>query len=125
MVRWLAAFLGMSDVVNGLVMLAAPTGWASVVPGVAERGPVGPHFVQDVGAAFVSAGAGLLARAVHPAWWPAAATGSVFLGIHAALHLGEALTGDAPTPAADLLLVVAPAALSVLASLPARRDARV
>ena len=54
--RSIAAILAVFNVLNGLTMLfAGPTWWTSV-PGASETGPFNPHFVQDVGAAFLVAG---------------------------------------------------------------------
>jgi hypothetical protein len=114
--RLLAGLLGVFDLSNGLCMLLWPATWYDAVPGV--HGAYNPHFVQDVGAAFVAAGLGLLARAWQPRWWPAAATGAVFLGTHALLHLVEWAQGHAHAPGSDALLVVLPAALAAWASLP-------
>jgi hypothetical protein len=36
--------------------------WYASVPGVVETGPYNPHFVQDIGAAFLVAGLALAAR---------------------------------------------------------------
>lgn len=117
--RWLAGLLGTFGLANGLFMLVAPSVWAGVVPGVAAHGPIPPHFLQDVGAAYVAAALGLLARAVRPAWWPAAAAGTTFLVLHAVLHLIELVSGHAHAPLSELGLVVLPAGLAIVASLPA------
>lgn len=117
--RWIAGLLGTFNLGNGVTMLVAPAFWASIVPGVAEHGPIPPHFVQDVGAAFLAAGLGLIARAVRPSWWPAAAAGTGFLLLHAGLHLAELAGGHAHAPVSDLALVVVPAALALWVSLPA------
>jgi len=36
---WLAAFLGIGAIVNGLYMLLSPLGWYFAVPGVTTTGP--------------------------------------------------------------------------------------
>ena len=43
---------------NGLAMLFAGLWWYGVVPGVTATGPYNPHFVRDIGAAYLVAGAG-------------------------------------------------------------------
>ncbi|MEQ1506234.1 MAG: hypothetical protein ABMB14_28645, partial [Myxococcota bacterium] len=95
---------------NGVAMLAAPGRWFAALPG--DNGPFAPHFVQDVGAAYLAAGTGLLLRGWRPAWWPAAAVGSAFLAVHAGLHLVD------PHHWSDALSVVLPAALAVVATIP-------
>jgi hypothetical protein len=112
--RILAGAVGLFDAVNGVAMLVAPAAWFAAVPGV--HGAFNDHFVQDVGAAFLAAGLGLLARAWEPRWWPAAAAGAGFLGLHAGLHVVGWLDGHAT--AADLLLVVVPALLAAYAAIP-------
>ncbi|HEX6859755.1 MAG TPA: hypothetical protein VF138_06095 [Caulobacteraceae bacterium] len=77
---------------NGLFMLLAPGAWYPAVPGVTETGPYNPHFVRDIGAAYLACAAGL-------GWW-AAGRGAgavipvaVFLGLHMAVHFLEAVLG--------------------------------
>ena len=90
-VRWLLpVFLG----INGVVMLVMPGPWYDAVPGVTETGPFNPHFVRDIGAAYLACAAGL-------GWWAARRTGpagavlpvAVFLGLHMFVHLFESLLG--------------------------------
>ena len=47
-------------------MLAAGPLWYETVPGVPDTGPFNPHFVQDIGVAFLVAGLALAARAWRP-----------------------------------------------------------
>ena len=52
---------------NGVVMLAAGRWWYGAVAGVPETGPFNPHFVKDIGAAYLVVGAAfawLAARAI-------------------------------------------------------------
>ena len=84
--RLIAAILAIPTFFNGLAMLAAgPTGTKRA--GVAETGPFNPHFVQDIGMAFLVAGLALAARAWRPRYWPAAVAGAGFLAAHALIHL--------------------------------------
>lgn len=62
--RLIAAILAISTLFNGLAMLIVGPLWYKSVPGVSETGPFNPHFVQDIGAAFLVAGLALAARAV-------------------------------------------------------------
>ena len=59
-VRALLVLLGVSHLITGLWMLAAPDSWYAAIPGVPATGPFNQHFIQDVGMAFVASG-GLLA----------------------------------------------------------------
>jgi hypothetical protein len=115
---WLAAILAAFNVANGVVMLFAGRAWWNSVPGVPDTGPFDPHFVQDVGAAFLVAGLALAARAWRPALWPAAVAGSGFLAAHAAIHLVMIASGRDHHTATDLAAVILPAALALYSVLP-------
>ncbi len=81
--------------VNGLAMLAVPEGWFLRVPGVADTGPFNPHFVRDVGAAYLLSGVAFLALALAPATArPYALAGAAYLLAHAVIHLVEAALGQ-------------------------------
>ena len=83
---------------NAAWMLAAPASWFFGFPGgIPDTGPLNPHFVRDVGAAFTVMGMGLAwcaldasrRRVVHlgvTAFWVA----------HALVHLGELAGGNLP-----------------------------
>lgn len=116
--RSIAAVLAAVNVLNGLVMLFAGLVWWSAVPGVSETGPYNPHFVQDVGAAFLAAGLALGARAWRTRYWPAAVAGAAFLVAHALLHLVMIVTGHDHHAATNLAVVVLPAALALYSSFP-------
>lgn len=122
MQRSIAAILAVFNVVNGLAMLFASSLWWESVPGVPDTGPYNPHFVQDVGAAFLAAGFALGARAWRPAYWPAAVAGSTFLVIHAFIHLALIASGHDHHALADLAAVILPAALAMYSAFPARGE---
>lgn len=83
----LAVILG----VNALAELAAPFWWYGVVPGVTATGAFNPHFVRDIGAAYLAAVLGLGWFAWRPAQgWPALVAGALFLIVHAAIHVFDA-----------------------------------
>jgi hypothetical protein len=92
--RALAALTGLAMGANGAVMLAAGRWWYGDVPGVTETGPFNPHFVRDIGAAYLTAGLALgwLGLAPSREARGAAVAAATFLGLHAAIHLGGALT---------------------------------
>ncbi len=51
--RWIAALLGGGLAVNALIQLALPLAWYDAVPGVPLTGPFNPHFVRDIGMAYL------------------------------------------------------------------------
>jgi hypothetical protein len=120
--RWIAAILAVFNGANGLAMLFASSLWWARVPGVPDTGPFNLHLVQDVGAAFLVAGLALAARAWRPIYWPAAVAGSGFLAAHALIHLAMIAPGHDHHAAADLALVILPAALAVYSAFPNRGE---
>jgi len=122
MLRILAAVMGAALTLNGLAMLGAPTWWFGVVPGVASTGAFNPHFVRDIGAAYLVVSLGLVWFAVRPrAGWAALVASATFLGLHALIHLRDAalsltcgrdLMRDAPSVLAPALLAIVIAVLS-------------
>ena len=125
--RWLAGVLGAFNALNGVMMLANGRRWYESVPGVVFTGPYNPHFVQDIGAAFLAAGLGLIARAWRVRYWPAAVVGAGFLVLHAAIHvimligMMLGLCSDEAW-AFDIALVIVPAALALLVSFPGKGE---
>jgi hypothetical protein len=124
MKRILVAALALFTGLNGLAMLLAGRAWYGAVPGVTETGPFNPHFVKDIGAAYLAAGVGLawLAIARSPRGLGAAFAGALFLALHAGIHLVEAV--GAPTGLSDLARdapgVILPAILALWVAWPAR-----
>jgi hypothetical protein len=97
MTRIVAATLGAILAANGLAMLFAGLWWYGVVPGVTATGPYNPHFVRDIGAAYLVAGVSLAAFAVRPRQaWPALVAAAGFLTLHAAIHVFDAVCGTRP-----------------------------
>lgn len=120
MQRSIAGILAVFNVINGLAMLFAGSTWWVTVPGVPDTGPYNPHFVQDVGAAFLAAGLALAVRAWRPRYWPAAMAGAGFLAMHAAIHLVMIAGGHDHHAAADFATVIVPAALALYSALPTK-----
>ena len=85
--RVVAIALGIGGAANGAFMLIAPPLWYDSVPGLAHTGPFNPHFVSDIGVAYVVASLALLARAWRPRYWPAAIAGAAFMCGHAIIHV--------------------------------------
>lgn len=79
--------------VNGFAMLFAPAVWYATIPGVTETGPLNAHFVRDIGCAYLVAGAGFVWLWRDTRAWCAAMTGSLFLALHALVHVGEMMAG--------------------------------
>lgn len=89
---WGALWLG-----NALWMLADPAGWYAGVDGVSNSGPYNPHFVRDIGLAYLTV-ALLVFGAIQ---WPRHAlpllgAGTLFLGLHALLHVWDIAAGRLP-----------------------------
>ncbi|HWF78405.1 MAG TPA: hypothetical protein VN694_14665 [Caulobacteraceae bacterium] len=115
--RAIAILLAVTMGGNGLVMLAAGRWWYGAVAGVPETGPFNPHFVKDIGAAYLVVGAAFAWLAARPAPEArgAAMAAAAFLALHAGIHLAEAV--GAPAGLADLARdfpgVILPALLAV------------
>jgi hypothetical protein len=61
---------------NGILMLFDPAGWYAVAPGVPETRPLNPHFVRDIGCAYILTGSALAGLAFNERAWPAALIGA-------------------------------------------------
>jgi hypothetical protein len=118
MKRMIAAILAVANIANGLMMLVAGPFWYQSVPGAAETGPFNPHFVQDIGAAFLVSGLALAIRAWRPVYWPAAVAGAGFLAAHGLIHLAAIVTGHDHHAAFDFVAVVLPSAIALYAAFP-------
>jgi len=96
---WILMVLGIGMVANALWMLAGPMHWYTELPAaVPDTGPFNPHFVRDIGCAFLAAGFALVwAARSERARFPLAATALVFLGAHALLHIYDTAVGNLPS----------------------------
>jgi hypothetical protein len=118
-VRLLLAALGALQIVNGLAMLVMPASWYAGVPGVAMTGPFNPHFVRDIGFAFLASGAGLAlgARKGRDAAVLAGA-GAVWPALHGLFHvygwIAMGFPADPVVAAAEVFGVVLAGALGVV-----------
>lgn len=122
MKRFVASAVAIYCVLNGLMMLIDGANWYALVPGVPETGPYNPHFVLDIGVAFLAAGLALAAAAWRPRYWAAGAAGAGFLAGHGLIHLIEILEGHDHHALFDFALVVLPAALAVYAITPSKES---
>jgi hypothetical protein len=121
--------IGAGTTANALWMLAGPMHWYTELPAaVPDTGPFNPHFVRDIGCAFLTVGAALLWAAFdrelrHRV--PLAAVAAFFLVAHALLHIYDTATGAlGPTHwALDFPAVYLPAIVMAWAALAlARRE---
>lgn len=120
--RIVAWILGLSLIANGLTMLAVPDAWYALVPGVPQTGPLNPHFVRDIGAAYLVAGATFVWCAIDRAARTAAVAGAAFLAIHALIHLWDTAAGREHSHQlfVDLPTVFLPPALAIWIAWPPR-----
>jgi hypothetical protein len=95
---WTFAVIGAISVGNALWMLAGPLHWYHELPAaVPDTGPFNPHFVRDIGCAFLAVGAALLFAARAPRWRPPlVAVSALFLVAHGVLHVYDTLRGALP-----------------------------
>ncbi|MBR1124168.1 hypothetical protein JQ628_21740 [Bradyrhizobium lablabi] len=122
MQRLIAAIIAVPTLFNGLVMIFAGSRWYQTVPGVTDTGPFNPHFVQDIGIAFLAAGLALAARAWRPRYWPAAVAGAGFLAAHALLHIFIIIGGHDHHAAFSLFAVVLPSAIALYSAFPSQGE---
>ena len=116
--RMITAILAIPTLFNGLAMLVAGPFWYASVPGASGTGPFNPHFVQDIGAAFIVAALALAVRAWRPRYWPAAVAGAAFLAAHALIHLVAITLGHDHHAGFDLAAIVLPSALTLYSAFP-------
>src|SRR4029453_1777711 len=91
--------LGVGSVVNALWMLADPLRWYHDLPAdVPDTGPFKPHFVRDIGVAFLAVGVGQIWAAFRPAWRaPLVGVAAIFAVGHALLHVYDTARGAVPS----------------------------
>jgi len=92
---WFVLFVGVGSIANALWMLAGPMHWYTDLPAaVPDTGPFNPHFVRDIGCAFLAAGAALVWAFFRPRdRFPLITISAVFLAAHALLHAYDTLRG--------------------------------
>lgn len=95
--RWIAIALAVLLGGNALFMLAAPLSWYDAVPGVTATGAYNPHFIRDIGMAYLVVTLGLGWFAWRPVQgWPALVCAAAFQLLHAAIHVGDGACGASP-----------------------------
>jgi hypothetical protein len=92
---WILAIFGAVTLGNAVWMLAGPLHWYNELPAaVPDTGPFNPHFVRDIGCAFLAVGVALGWAALAPQWRPALVPiAALFLGGHALVHVYDTLRG--------------------------------
>ncbi len=120
--RILAAVLGVGGALNGVFMLMDGPRWYDSVPGLPHTGPFNPHFVADIGAAYLVASLALIARAWRPRYWPAAVAGAAFMVAHALIHVADIAMERTGNPNVDVWLVIVPAALAAWVAWPSKGE---
>jgi len=92
---WIILVMGVGAILNALWMLAGPMHWYTDLPAaVPDTGPFNPHFVRDIGCAFLATGVALVWAFFSPRFrLPLVAIGSLFLAAHAILHAYDTLRG--------------------------------
>ena len=88
-------FVGVGNLANALWMLAGPMHWYTDLPAaVPDTGPFNPHFVRDIGCAFLTAGVALVWGYFDPrVRVPLVSIAALFLAAHAILHAYDTLRG--------------------------------
>ena len=120
--RWISALVAIPSIGNGLYMLAAGAHWYQSVPSVSDTGPYNPHFVSDVGAAYLVCGLALAARAWKPAYWPAAVTGALFFCAHSLIHVLGLFGGHSHHAGFEIFTVVLPSFAALWAAFPSEGE---
>ena len=95
---WVLFLFGILMIGNALWMLAGPMHWYTELPAaVPDTGPFNPHFVRDIGCAYLTVGFALVWAARSMAYrTPLAVVSLVFLGAHSLLHIYDTLVGNLP-----------------------------
>lgn len=89
-------FLAVALAGNGLFMLAAPEAWYHFIPTVPFTGAFNPHFVRDIGCAYLVCGGAMAWLIRDPLRGGAAALlAAVFQSMHAGTHLWDLAAGRA------------------------------
>jgi hypothetical protein len=109
--RVLLVLIGAFHVAQGLIGLFAP---GTFFEDIGRYPPQNDHYIGDVGAFYLAAGAGLLVSAWRPSWRvPLLAVGAVWYGVHSLNHLFD--VGEARSDARGIFDTVA-LALAALGS---------
>lgn len=116
-IRALLVLLGLGNIANGLFMLIAPDQWFASVPGVPI--PFNPHFVMDIGMAYLASGVGLaLGARAGLASAVLACAGAAWPVLHALIHIDgwlmHGFPADSQVAASEVIGVVGLATLGAV-----------
>ena len=93
-VQILLFLVALFSIIFGIFMLWDPYGWYQAVPTVRFTGPPNPHFIRDIGLAYLMTGTMLGYAAWYPqSRWLAALTGTLWLSGHGIFHIWEVANG--------------------------------
>jgi len=92
---WFILAVGVLTIANALWMLVGPMHWYTDLPAaVPDTGPFNPHFVRDIGCAFLATGVALVWGFRNAAYRaPLVAIAALFLAAHAILHAYDTIRG--------------------------------
>ncbi len=92
---WILLVVGLGLIANALWMLVGPMHWYTDLPAaVPDTGPFNPHFVRDIGCAFLTSGVALVWAFGSPRFrLPLTSVAALFLASHALLHAWDTLRG--------------------------------
>lgn len=95
---WILMSLAVALIANAFWMLAGPMHWYLELPAaIPDTGPFNPHFVRDIGCAFLAVGVALVWAARSPAVrTPLVSIAMLFLVAHALLHVYDTSVGNLP-----------------------------
>ena len=106
----LAVALAVISGTNGLYMITNPVGWYHAVPGVIATGPANTHFITDIGLAYVTSMALLLAAVWRPSQRGALAiAAAIWPALHAGFHVvGDLSAGEFAIPTTEIFGIYVP-----------------
>ena len=92
---WMLLAFGVLTIGNAVWMLAGPMHWYTELPAaVPDTGPFNPHFVRDIGCAFLATGVALVWGARSSRFrLPLVSIAALFLAAHAVLHFYDTIRG--------------------------------
>jgi len=96
---WGFLIIGLGSIANAVWMLVGPMHWYTDLPAaVPHTGPFNPHFVRDIGCAFLTVGVALVWAAMRAELRrPLVSIAALFMGAHALLHVYDTSTGNLDT----------------------------
>ena len=92
---WFVLATGALSIGNAIWMLIGPIHWYTDLPAaVPDTGPFNPHFVRDIGCAFLAVGLALVWADRRPHFRvPLVSVAAIFLAAHMALHAYDTTRG--------------------------------